>query len=181
MRYEFMNTTPDFDEIGHTAPLESRRKLRAFTALRLCFVAVAICVCILQLFRIGFWSAAGDRGFILLGLWVGLGLYGDGMEIVWRRLDIWGRIAAFAFGIVALAGALLAPSGLIWFSGAMVLTMFLLGLMTYGLVHILMDPSRALRFRQMKRYLRTLPTEKRRTMQDRLDRNFQTLIAEGFQ
>lgn len=180
MQCEYMNTTPDFDKIGHTMPLEALWKLRAFAALRLCFVAVAMYVCLLQFLRIGFWSVTADRAFILLGLWAGLGLHADGIEIVWHRLGVMGRFAAIALAIVILAGTLLAPGNLNWFCGSMVLIMVLLGSMAYGLIHILIDPLRALRFRQIKRYLRTLPTVKRRTMREKLDKNFQTLIAEGF-
>ncbi|MFU1478851.1 hypothetical protein ACM25N_14545 [Roseovarius sp. C7] len=175
-----MNTTPDFDKIGHRVPLEARWKLRALAALRLCVVAVATYACLSQLLRIGLWSATGDRIVILLGLWTGLGLYADGIEIVWRRLECLGRTAIIALGVIILAGTLMAPDSLTWFRAGMVLTMCLLGAMAYGLVHILMEPLRALRFRQMKRYLRTLPAEKRRTVRDRLDSNFQTLVAEGF-
>ena len=174
-----MNTTPDFEEISHTVPLEARSKLRAFAAMRLCFVAVAMLVCLLQLLGVGFWSPTADRALILLGLWAGLGPYADGPEIVWRRLGVLGLLAAIALAIVFLAGTLL-TSNLVWFSGAMVLTVFALGSMAYGLANTLKDPLRALRFRQMKRFLRTLPAAKRRTMRDRLDKNFQTLIAEGF-
>jgi hypothetical protein len=175
-----MNTTPDFDEIGRTVPLESWWHLRVVAALRLCFVVVAMYVCLLQFLRIGIWSAMADRTILLLGLWVGLGIYADSIEIVWRKLGVPGRLAAFVVGLVLLTGSIMAPGNLIWSGGAMVGIMFLLGAMAYGLIQILRGPVRALRFRQMKKYLRTLPTEKRRIMRQRLEMNFQTFIAEGF-
>lgn len=175
-----MNTTPDFEEIGRTVPLEAWWHLRVVAALRLCFVVVAMYVCLLQFLRIGFWSAMADRTMLLLGLWVGLGIYGDGIEMVWRKLGVLGQSATFVVGIVLLTGSIMASGSLIWHGGTMVGAMFLLGAMAYGLIQILRNPVRALRFRQMKKYLRTLPTEKRRTMRQRLEMNFQTLIAEGF-
>ncbi|KIN66167.1 hypothetical protein Z946_646 [Sulfitobacter noctilucicola] len=42
------------------------------------------------------------------------------------------------------------------------------------------NPLRAARYRQIQRYLRTLPKSERQKWKERLDRNFQTLIAEGF-
>lgn len=175
-----MNTTPDFEVIGRSVPLEAPWKLRAFAVLRLGFVIVAIYVCLLQLLRIGFLSANLDRAFILLGLWGGIGLYADGIEALWRRLGVLGRFATLVLSIVVLVGTLILPTGLTWFGGAMLLLMCLLGSLAYGLVLILMNPLRALRFRQMKRFLRTVPTGKRRAMREKLDKNFQTLIAEGF-
>ncbi len=175
-----MNTTPAFEEIGQTVPLEAPWKLRAFAALRLCFVALAIYVCVLQLLQIGFWSTTMDKAFILLGMWSGLGLYSDGLEVVWRRLGVLGRIAAIVFCLVFMAGELATQGNPIWFGGAMVCTLAVLGSMAYGLVQIMSKPMRAQRFRQMKRYLRTLSAGQRRNIRERLDKNFRTLVAEGF-
>ena len=174
-----MNSMPDFDDIGRTVPLEGPWFLRTLATLRLCIVVVAMYVCLLQLFQIGFWSSMADRAIILLGLWGGLGIYADSTEILWRRLGVLGRFATLVLLLVLVTGSL-AQGGRIWFGGTMVWIIFLLGSMAYGLLHMLISPLRALRFRQMKKYLRTLPTEKRRTMRHRLELNFQTLIAEGF-
>ncbi|KUP93377.1 hypothetical protein [Tritonibacter horizontis] len=175
-----MNTTPDFDMIGQTVPLETAATVRVYAALRLCIVAVALCVCLLQGLQIGFWSAAGDRVLILLGLWAGLGLYGDGIEVAWRSVGPSGRRLIYGFSLVLLAGTVMAAGNRIWFTSSMVGVMLVLGALAYGLIQVLTNPLRALRFRQMTKYLRGLPGEKRRAMRDRLDRNFHSLIAEGF-
>lgn len=175
-----MNTTPDFDEIGRTVPLEPRWYLMTLAALRICFVAAAMYVCALQLLQIGFWSGLVDRAIVIVGLLVGLGIYADGGEVVWRKLGVLGRLAAFFAGLVLFAGAILAPGNPIWSSCIKLFGLLILGSMAFGLVHSLIDPSRTLRFRQIKKYLRTLPKEKRRAVRQRLELNFQTLIAEGF-
>lgn len=180
MQGETMNTTPDFDEISKKVPLEESWFLRALAALRLCFVAVAMYVCVLQMLQIGFWSGMVDRAILLLGLWGGLGIYADSTEILWRKIGTLGRFAAFGIGLFLLAGSIISQGNQIWFGGAMMGVMLILGSMAYGLIHILIDPLRGLRFRQMKKYLRMLPTEKRSALGKRLDLNFQTLIAEGF-
>lgn len=175
-----MNTTPDFEEIGKTVPLEPRWYLMTLATLRLCFVAAAMCVCALQLLQIGFWSGLVDGAIIIVGFWVGLGLYADGMDVLWRKVGVLGRLAAFFVGLVLLAGTILTQGNLIWPSGGKFFGLLILGSMAFGLVHSLMKPSRTLRFRQIKKYLRTLPKEKRRAVRQRLELNFQTLIAEGF-
>lgn len=175
-----MNTTPDFDAIGQRVPLEPMGSLRAVALLRLLLVLHALSVCAAQILQIGVWSALIDRAVILLGLWGGLGLYSDSIEIVWRRLGPLGRLMALLLTLILVAASVLAQSNQILHSAAMLWGMLILGSMAYGLVRMLIDPLRALRFRQMKRYLRRLPRERRRDMQKRLELNFQTLIAEGF-
>lgn len=175
-----MNTTPDFDEIGRTVPLESCSRLRALSALRLCFVTIAIYVCILQLLRMGFWSASVDKAIIIAGMWVGLGFYGESFELVWRKLGILGRFAAFAAMIIVGIGLVLTQGNLLWSVSEKVAPLLILCSMAFGLLHSLIEPLRALRYRQIKRYLRSVSSQKRRSMRQRLNLNFETLVAEGF-
>ena len=175
-----MNTTPDFEDIGRTVPLETTRQIRTFAALRLGVVAIAVCLCLKQLLQLDLWSGIVDRGLILLGLWCGLGMYADSIEFVWRKLGVFGRIATYALGLIILLGTLTAQGNQIWTDVAMIFVMSLLGAMTFGLMRTLLSPARTQRFRQMKRYLRTQPRAQRHRMRDRLDKGFQTLIAEGF-
>lgn len=175
-----MNTTPDFEEIGKTVQLEARWYLVTLAAARLCLVAFAMYVGVLQLIHIGFWSGFVDRALLLAGLWVGLGLYGDAIEFVWRKLGILGRFLVLSVALVLVAGTILTQGNLMWHSVSMVGVLLVLCSLAFGLVQILQNPSRAMRFRQIKRYLRTLPIAKRRAIRQRLDLNFQTLCAEGF-
>ena len=175
-----MNSTPDFDALGQQVPLEPMGSLRAFAVLRLALVLLALGVCVAQFLQIGAWSALMDHAVVLLGLWGGLGLYSDSIEIVWRRLGPLGRFLTLLVSLILVAASVLTQGNQILHSVAMLWVMLILGSMAYGLVHSLIDPLRASRFRQMKRYLRALPKERRRDMQKRLELNFQTLIAEGF-
>ncbi|WP_435258117.1 hypothetical protein ACSBLW_18770 [Thioclava sp. FR2] len=175
-----MNSTPDFDVLGQHVPIEPMRSLRAVALLRLLLVLLALGVCVAQILQIGVWSALVDRAVILLGLSGGLGLYSDSIEIVWRRLGPLGRFVTLLLTLILVAASVLSQGNQILHSVAVLWVMLILGSMAYGLVHSLIDPLRALRFRQMKRYLRTLPKERRRDMHKRLELDFQTLIAEGF-
>lgn len=175
-----MNSTPDFDVLGQHVPIEPMGSLRAVVLLRLLLVLLALGVCVAQILQIGVWSALVDRAVILLGLSGGLGLYSDSIEIVWRRLGPLGRFVTLLLTLILVAASVLSQGNQILHSVAVLWVMLILGSMAYGLVHSLIDPLRALRFRQMKRYLRTLPKERRRDMHKRLELNFQTLIAEGF-
>lgn len=175
-----MNTTPDFDEIGRTVPLERLSILRCFAALRLCFVAIALHVCVLQLLRIGFWSGTVDRAIILIGIMSGSGLYSDAIEPGWRKLRPLGQLAALVALPLIAVGSVLFSGTMLWSGFGFLMLIFMLTTMAYGLLRMAGNPLRAARYRQIQRYLRRLPRSERRKWQERLDLNFQTLLAEGF-
>ncbi|MBB4175805.1 hypothetical protein [Sulfitobacter noctilucicola] len=175
-----MNTTPEFDEIDRTVPIEGLLILRCFAALRLCFVVIALCVCVLQLFQIGFWSGTVDRALIFLGVLGGLGLFSDGIEPVWRKLGPPGQLFALFATPLIIVGSVLFSGNVLWSSFGFLTIILLLAAMAYGLLWMAGNPLRAARYRQIQRYLRTLPKSERQKWKERLDRNFQTLIAEGF-
>ena len=175
-----MNTTPDFDDISKTVPLEGLTMLRALALLRLGLVVLALYVCILQLFRIGAWSGTLDRAIIGLGVIAGLGLYSDGIEYSWRRLGAIGRPVASLILILAAMGLLVLAGNALVTGIAFFMMILLLIAMAHGLLQTARDPRRTARYRQIQRYLRTLPKSERHHSKDRLERNFQTLLAEGF-
>ncbi|MEP5153970.1 hypothetical protein [Planktotalea sp.] len=176
----FMNTTPYFDEIGQTVPMEGSFTLRIFAVLRLCFVTLAVYICVLQFFQIGFWSGTIDRGLIFLGILSGMGLYSDGIEFVWRKLGPFAQLVVLLL-LPTLAASSVLLSGRMLISGVTFLTLILLlAAMACGLCMTISDPLRTARYRQIQRFLRTLPKSDRRAPKLRLERDFQTLMAEGF-
>ena len=175
-----MNTTPDSDDIGQTVPLEGLLVLRALALLRLGLVVLALHVCAMQLLRIGVWTGMMDRVLIGLGVMAGLGLYSDGLDYAWRKLGR-RRRPLVALTLLLLAAALVVFAGHALMTGVAFVTLsLLLTAMAHGLLQTAIDPRRTARYRQMQRYLRTLPRSERRLRKDRLERNFQTLLAEGF-
>lgn len=175
-----MNTTPDFEKVGLTVPLEKQSVVRFLAVVRLCVVMLAIYVCVLQLMRLGFWSVMADRALIFVGVLSGLGLYVDAIEVTWRRLGLRGRFTALVLAIVVTLGSMASSGSMVWNAIAMASLILPLVVMAHGLLQISIDPLRAARFRQMKRYLRTLPADEKPLMRKRLEKNFETLIAEGF-
>ena len=125
--------------------------------VRLCFVIVAIYVTVLQLLKIGFWSFRVDHAIILLGICAAMGMHSDSLEIVWRKLGIVGRPVALLVMLTMIPWVLLTPGNPISLAASKLFGLSFLALSAFGLLHSLISPSRTLRFRQMKKYLRTLP------------------------
>lgn len=175
-----MNTTPDFDRIGQLVPMESQAKLKNLARMRLGCVAIAVYVCAFQMMGVGVWSAGVDRLVILAGVLIGLGLYGDSVEQVWHGLGAWGKRGLVALCAIVVLGNIIAPQAPAWFLSGMPLLCVFLATMAFGLRHMLTAPLRAGRYRQMQRYLRSLPKADRPGARDRMYQNFRTLVAEGF-
>lgn len=180
-----MNTTPAFEDIRHTTPLETPRHVRSRAALRLSLVAVAICVGVAQMAHSHVWSGLMDRTVLLAGLWGGLGLYGDGLEPAWRRLGQTGRQTGHTvivlIGLILVAAGLFFADNLLWRSAALGLALIVLGALAYGLAQTLIAPQRAARYRQMQRHIRAQPRAERNSARNRLEKGYQTLLAEGFE
>lgn len=175
-----MNSTPKFEEIAQTIPLESLWKVRLLAGLRLILVCCAIFTVVQNMTGSPVWSQVADRLTVFIALWVGFGIYGDSIEDIWKRLGILGRPAAYATaGIIAL-GTMLSDLA-IWTTLTYVFVLAILLSMAFGLLMMAKAPMRAARFRQMVRYLRRQPKTARREIRAQLDRNFATLIAEGFE
>lgn len=175
-----MNTTPDFDEISLTTPLESKSLLRLYAQLRFCVVVVSIMICIPRIFGFEVLPHYWGSFLIMLGMGVGIGVNQEALEPIWRPLKSQAKLVVISSVVIVAVGTALSPGHTVWGGASSLLVLGFLVAIAWGLGKMIYDPLRAARYRQVKRHLRFLPKKDAKSKQRRLMKSFDTLLSEGF-
>jgi hypothetical protein len=175
-----LNSTPDFDRLAAVFPLEPLDNVRIAAVFRLLVVAVSLGYCLAAQFNFVQHPPRAEAFISVLGMWIGHGFHGESMERGWAKLGEFRQYVALAlFSIFAACVFWLQPDP--WAKLAITLSAFLvLTWQMNGLLGVLRSPLRAARYRQMIRYVRSVPRNQRKAERRRMRLNFETLVAEGF-
>ncbi len=171
-----MNSTPEIDRISKTMPLESLAMLRGLALLRLCVVLAASAL----LLRGAPLSPLTSSILVVCALWVGTGKYTDSLEPLWRVLSPLWKLALLVAACLLGIAIVLTQSAPLWETTLRLFVIAIMAAITWGLLHIVKDPLRSARYRQLERYVRAQPRHKHKSLRDNLRKNFDTLVAEGF-
>jgi predicted tellurium resistance membrane protein TerC len=175
-----LNSTPDFDRLAAVFPLEPSARIRISAIARLVVVAVSLVYCLVTHFNFVQHPPRTEAFLIVLGIWIGHGFYGESMEFGWAKLGESGQyVALVMFLIFAGCVVWLQPDPWARFA-ILTVTLLILIWQMIGLWWALRSPLRASRYRQMIRYVRSVPRNQRKTERRRMRLNFETLVAEGF-
>jgi hypothetical protein len=175
-----MNTTPEFDRISKSTPLESKTFVKRLAAARLCVLCIGLMAAFSELVGVIAWPRYTAGIVVTAALWGGWSPRGEGIEPIWKAIGIGGRWAAVALGTGICIG-LFASGGSFPYSLAS--EVFVIGLLVFlasGQISTIRNTSRAARFRQMQKYVSTLPRSRRRQARESLLMDFDALVAEGF-
>ncbi len=175
-----MNSTLEFEQFKLTTPLENRMKLRCNAVLRLCVVGGSFLICFAELVGIEVWTFSQSSLIVVLGLWIGIGTNAEFYEPFWRKFGPLGQLAILVSLLMIGAGLLFSEGHIFWRKVSAFSTLMVLAWIAWYLMQMMWEPMHAARYRQLQRYLRTLPRRERSEARKHLMANFARLVSEGF-
>ncbi|WP_120634185.1 hypothetical protein [Ruegeria sp. EL01] len=175
-----MNTTPEFDRISESTPLESITFVKRLAIARLCVLCIGLFAALFELVGFVEWPRYFDSAMVIAALWIGWSPKGEGIEPIWKAMGVAGRWAALALGTGICIGLFVSGGNHFYSLTSEVFVVVLMMFLASGHIGVILNASRAARYRQIQKYVRKLPRSERYQARKNLLMDFDALVAEGF-